>query len=128
MEYRILGKTGLRISALSLGGSPLGGVFGPVDEAEGIRAVHTALDLGVNYIDTSPFYGLTRAETVLGKALRGVPRDRFLIATKIGRYGQEEFDFSAARTAASVDESLGRLGVDVIDVIQCHDMEFSSLD
>lgn len=113
---------------MSLGGSPLGGVFGPVDEAEGIRAVHTALDLGINYIDTSPFYGLTRAETVLGKALREVPRDRFLIATKIGRYGQEEFDFSAARTAASVDESLARLGVDVIDVIQCHDMEFGSLD
>jgi aryl-alcohol dehydrogenase-like predicted oxidoreductase len=103
MQYRILGKTGLRVSALSLGGSPLGGVFGPIDEAEGVRAVHTALDLGINYIDTSPFYGLTRAETALGKALRGIPRDRFLIATKIGRYAQDEFDFTASRTAASVE-------------------------
>ncbi|MGH9668256.1 MAG: aldo/keto reductase [Bryobacteraceae bacterium] len=128
MQYRTLGKTGLSVSALSLGGSPLGGVFGAIDEAEGIRAVHMALDLGINYIDTSPFYGLTRAESVLGKALRGIPRDRFLVATKIGRYGPEEFDFSAGRTAASVEESLRRLGVDVIDVIQCHDMEFGSLD
>lgn len=128
MQYRVLGKTGLRVSALSLGGSALGGVFGPVDEAEAIRAVHTALDLGINYIDTSPFYGLTRAETVLGNALKGVPRSRYLIATKVGRYGQNEFDFSARRVTDSVDESLRRLGVDVIDVIQCHDMEFGSLD
>jgi len=126
MEYRTLGKTGLKVSTLSFGASSLGGVFRPVAESEAIRSVHTALDLGINYIDVAPFYGLTKAETVLGKALQGVPRDRYYLATKIGRYGAAEFDFTAARTYRSVDESLARLGVDYLDVIQVHDFEFDS--
>src|SRR5437879_3686325 len=111
MEYRILGKTGLRVSALSFGASSLGGVFREINEAEAIRAVHLSLDMGINFIDVSPFYGLTMAETVLGKALAGVPRDRYLLATKVGRYGAEiaDFDFSPNRVTASVDESLSRL-------------------
>jgi aryl-alcohol dehydrogenase-like predicted oxidoreductase len=128
MEYRQLGKTGLEISALSFGASSLGSVFRNINEAEGIRAVHTALDLGLNFIDVSPYYGLTRAETVLGKALKGIARDRYYLATKVGRYGVDEFDFSARRVTASIDESLVRLGVDHIDLIQCHDIEFGSLD
>jgi L-galactose dehydrogenase len=128
MNYRPLGKTGLQVSALSYGASPLGSVFRPIDEAEGIRAVHTAIDLGINFIDVSPYYGLTKAETVLGKALATVPRDRYILATKVGRYGAAEFDFSAARVTASVEESLRRLQVDHIDLIQCHDIEFGSLD
>ncbi len=128
MEYRLLGKTGLRVSVLSYGASPLGSVFRPVDEADGIRTVHAALDLGINFIDVSPYYGLTRAETVLGRALRGVSRDRYLLATKVGRYGAGQFDFSAARVTRSVDESLHRLGVEYVDLIQCHDIEFGSLD
>jgi L-galactose dehydrogenase len=128
MDYRTLGKTGLSVSVLSYGASSLGGVFRPVDETEGIRAVQTALDLGINFIDVSPYYGLTRAETVLGKALKGIPRDRYYLATKVGRYGEAEFDFSAGRVTASVDESLARLGLDYIDLIQCHDIEFGSLD
>jgi L-galactose dehydrogenase len=128
MEYRPLGKTGLRVSALGYGASPLGSVFREIDEAEGIRAVHTAIDLGINFIDVSPYYGATRAETVLGKALREIPRDRYLLATKVGRYGPDEFDFSSGRVARSVEESLERLGVETIDLIQCHDIEFGSLD
>jgi len=128
MEYRILGKTGLKVSALSFGASSLGGVFRPVDEAEGVRAVHVALDLGVNLIDVSPYYGLTKAETVLGKALKGISRDRYYLATKVGRYGDDLFDFSAKRVNASVDESLARLNVDYVDIIQCHDIEFGDLD
>jgi L-galactose dehydrogenase len=128
MEYRLLGKTGLQVSALGYGASPLGSVFRPIDEAEGIRAVHTAVDLGINFIDVSPYYGLTKAETVLGKALATLPRDSYLLATKVGRYGADEFDFSAARIMASVEESLRRLQVDHIDLIQCHDIEFGSLD
>ena len=128
VEYRLLGKTGLRVSVLSYGASSLGGVFRHVDEAEGIRAVRTALDLGINLIDVSPFYGLTKAETVLGKALRGIPRDRYYLATKVGRYGDQAFDFSAKRVTASVDESLARLGLDHVDIIQCHDIEYGSLD
>ena len=129
MEYRVLGKTGLRVSALGFGASSLGGgVFRPVEEPEAIRAVHTALDLGINMIDVSPFYGYTRAETVLGKALKGIPRDRYYLTTKVGRYGDEEFDFSAKRVTASIDESLARMGVEYVDIIQSHDNEYGDLN
>jgi aryl-alcohol dehydrogenase-like predicted oxidoreductase len=128
MEYRTLGNTGLKVSYLSYGASSLGSVFREVNESEGIRTVHTALDLGINYIDVSPYYGATRAETVLGKALREISRDRFYLATKAGRYGDVAFDFSAQRVTASIDESLDRLNVDYLDVIQCHDIEFADLD
>ncbi|HXW01056.1 MAG TPA: aldo/keto reductase [Anaerolineae bacterium] len=128
MDYRQLGQTGLKVSALSYGASSLGGVFHEIDEYEGIKTVHTALDLGINFIDVSPYYGLTKAEIVLGKALKGISRDRYYLATKVGRYGRDQFDFSAERVMASVDQSLVRLGVDTIDLIQCHDIEFGSLD
>jgi L-galactose dehydrogenase len=128
MNYRTLGKTGLRVSTLSYGASPLGSVFQKIDEQAGIRAVHLAIDLGINYIDVSPFYGITRAETVLGTALKDIPRDKYYLATKVGRYGHADFDFSAERVTRSVDESLKRLNVDYVDVIQCHDIEFGSLD
>ncbi|PTY03251.1 aldo/keto reductase [Opitutaceae bacterium EW11] len=128
MHRRLLGKTGLSVSVLSFGASSLGGVFRQTDDRESIRAVHTALDLGINFIDVSPYYGATRAETVLGKALREVKRDRYFLATKVGQYGEGEFDFSAARVKRSLDESCARLGVDYIDVLQCHDIEFVSLD
>jgi L-galactose dehydrogenase len=128
MEYRCLGKTGLRVSTLSLGGAPLGGLYGAVQEDEGARTVHTALDLGINFIDVAPYYGLTRAETVLGRILRSIPRDRYYLCTKVGRYGLEDFDFAAARVTRSVDESLQRLGVDHVDLLLCHDIEFGSTD
>ena len=130
MDYRPLGNTGLNLSALSFGASSLGGVFHDVKEDEAIRAVHVSVDAGINFIDVSPFYGLTKAETVLGRALKGVKRDKVILATKVGRYGQDpkDFDFSAARTKQSVDESLARLGVDHVDLIQVHDLEFGNLD
>jgi L-galactose dehydrogenase len=128
MHYRQLGKTGLAVSVLSFGASPLGGVFGAIDEAEGIRAVRAALDLGVNFIDVAPYYGATRAETVLGRALQEVPRASYILATKVGQYGEGDFDFSAARVTRSLDESCARLGVDYIDLLQCHDIEFASMD
>src|SRR5476649_2250411 len=128
MQYRALGSTGLKVSVLSFGASSLGGVFRATDDHEAIRTVHTALDLGMNFIDVSPYYGATKAETVLGRALRGVARDRYVLATKVGQYGEGQFDFSAARVARSLDESCGRLGVDYIDLLQCHDIEFADLD
>lgn len=128
MQYRILGRTDMKVSVLSLGGSSLGGVFREVEEAASIQTVHTAVDLGINFIDVPPYYGLSKAETVLGKALKSIPRERYYLATKVGRYGDDEFDFSATRVTASVDESLRRLGVDYVDLIQCHDIEFGSLD
>lgn len=128
MNFRPLGTTGLNVSVLSFGGSSLGGAFRTTDDNESIRTVHVALDLGINYIDTSPYYGATRAETVLGRALQGVARDRYILATKVGQYGEGEFDFSAARVTRSLDESCARLGVDYIDLLQCHDIEFADLN
>ncbi len=128
MKYRKLGNTSLDVSALAFGGSSLGGEFGPIDEQRGIRAVHVAIKHGINLFDTAPYYGRTTAETVLGKALRGIPREKYLLATKVGRYDKSGFDFSAARVTASVDESLRRLCVDHVDFIQVHDMEFGSID
>jgi L-galactose dehydrogenase len=127
MRFRALGRTGLNVSVLGLGGSSLGGVFREIDEEQGIRTVRAALDLGVNFIDTSPFYGATKAETVLGKALKGIRRERFILATKVGQYGPGLFDFSAARVTRSLDESCERLGVDYIDLLQCHDVEFADV-
>lgn len=128
MQYRTLGNTGLNVSTLSFGASSLGGAFRDVDESEAQRAVHVALDGGVNYIDVSPYYGATKAETVLGRALKGIARDRYVVSTKVGQYGTGEFDFSAARTRQSVDESLARIGCEYVDLILCHDIEFADLD
>ncbi len=125
MKFRPLGSTGLSVSVLGYGASPLGDVYGRVDLPEAIYSVHTALDLGINFIDVAPFYGATRAEAVLGRALRGIDRERYILGTKVGRYGQDDIDFSAKRVIRSVDESLLRLGTGHIDVIQCHDIELA---
>ncbi len=99
-----------------------------MDAEEGKRAVHLAFEKGINFFDTSPFYGDTKSESALGAAIKDLPRDEIVVATKVGRYGAETFDFSAERVMASVDESLERLGISYIDLIQCHDMEFVHLD
>jgi L-galactose dehydrogenase len=127
MEYRVLGKTGWKVSVVGFGASPLGGVFGEIEEAEGIRAVHTARELGINLFDVAPYYGLTKAETVLGKALATLPRDSFYLSSKVGRYGAEVFDFSSERVVRSVEESLTRLRTDYLDLVLCHDIEYGSL-
>ena len=119
----------MRVSALSFGASSLGGVFHSIREDEGIRAVHTALDNGINFIDVSPYYGHLKAETVLGKALRSIGRDRYFLSTKVGRYGhdgQNTWDYSARRATESVYESMERLGIDYIDLINVHDIEFQA--
>src|SRR3954471_18189728 len=124
MEHRELGKTGLKLPVLSFGASSLGQEFRPVDLGESLQAVHAALDLGMNFIDTSPFYGRGMSEVLLGVALRGVPRESYLLGTKLGRYAVDHFDFSAKRVAESVDVSLHRMGVEHLDVVLCHDIEF----
>src|SRR4051794_34498287 len=128
MKYRKLGQTGLEASILSFGASSLGSVFRDIDENEGIKTVHTAIDHGINLIDVSPYYGLTKAETVLGKAISEIPRDKFILSTKAGRYGENQFDFSKPRIIASIDESLTRLKTDYVDILLLHDIEFGSLD
>ncbi len=109
MKYNEIGKTGMKVSELSFGASSLGGVFHSIKETEGIDAVFTAIDLGLNFIDVSPYYGHYKAETVLGKALKDIPRDKYYLSTKVGRYGENgvnTWDYSAKRAQESVYQSL----------------------
>lgn len=127
MKRVALGKTGIQIPILSMGAASLGSIYHPVSQQQADETVKTALENGVNYFDVAPYYGLTKAETALGAALKGVPRQRYTLATKIGRYGDSLWDFSRDATLRSIDESLTRLGTDHIDVIQCHDVEYGDL-
>ena len=126
MEYRKLGQTDLHLSVVGFGSATLGNVFGDIDAGEGTRAVHFAIDSGINFFDSSPYYGTTLSETRLGEALAG-RRERVILATKCGRYGLDDFDFSAKRVFASMDESLRRLQTDYIDLFQVHDVEFGDV-
>jgi L-galactose dehydrogenase len=130
MEYRKLGNTGMEVSVLSFGASSLGGVFGRVNPDQCIETVRAALDGGINFIDVAPAYGETLAETNLGRALSGLRRDRYYLATKVGAYSEAkgDYDYSAGRTERSLHESLKRLGVDYVDLLQCHDIEFADHD
>jgi aryl-alcohol dehydrogenase-like predicted oxidoreductase len=124
MKTRPLGKTGINLPILSFGASSLGQEFRSVALDDALKSVHVALDCGLNFIDTSPFYGRGMSEVLLGIALRGVPRDSYTLCTKLGRYDLSHFDFSAKRVAESIDVSLHRLGTDHLDIILCHDIEF----
>jgi aryl-alcohol dehydrogenase-like predicted oxidoreductase len=129
MEYRDLGQTGIKISHLSFGASSLGSVFRETNEKESFEAVEAAIEGGINFIDVSPYYGHYKAETVLGKALRNIPRDKYYLSTKVGRYGKDgvnTWDYSAKRVTDSVYESMERLGIDHIDLINVHDIEFQA--
>jgi aryl-alcohol dehydrogenase-like predicted oxidoreductase len=124
MQTRQLGLTKLQVPILSFGASSLGAEFRSVTLNEAMDSVRVALDCGLNLIDTSPFYGRGMSEVLLGIALKGVPRDSYLLCTKLGRYDLQHFDFSAKRVAESVDVSLHRLGTDHLDIVLCHDIEF----
>jgi len=124
MQTRPLGQTGLHLPILSFGASSLGAEFRSVKLDEALASVRAALDCGLNFIDTSPFYGRGMSEVLLGIALKGVPRDSYTLCTKLGRYDLAHFDFSAKRVAESVDVSLHRLGTDHLDIVLCHDIEF----
>lgn len=128
MKRRLLGRTGLEVPILAFGASSLGAEFRRVTVEEALASVHVALDLGMNLIDTSPFYGRGMSEVLLGIALKEVPRDSYTLCTKLGRYDLGHFDFSAKRVAESVDVSLHRLGTDHLDIILCHDIEFVPMD
>ena len=129
MRYTELGKTGMKISHLCFGASSLGSVFHETKEAESIKAVETAIEGGINFIDVSPYYGHYKAETVLGKALKIIPRDKYFLSTKVGRYGKDgvnTWDYSGKRATESVYESMERLNIDYIDLINVHDIEFQA--
>lgn len=124
MEKRPLGKTGLELSVLSFGASSIGAEFRPVDVGEAVRCVQTALDRGMNYIDTAAYYGRGMSEIMLGRILPEIPRERYVLSTKLGRFAPNHFDFSARRVAESIDISLERMRLDYLDMVFCHDIEF----
>jgi L-galactose dehydrogenase len=108
-----------------MGCSPIGHSYGEADEQTAIDTVHAAFEAGVNLFDVSPYYGSGRAEQLLGKAIQSLPRDQLVICTKIGKYAPGEApDYSADKVKSSVKGSLRRLGVDYIDILHCHDIEF----
>ena len=126
MQRLAFGTTHASVSGIGFGAGPIGGAYGDLDDATAMRAVHRALDVGITLFDTSPYYGLTRSEERLGRALLG-RRDEVFLVTKCGRYDVASFDFSAARVASSVQESLARLRTDRLDLLLAHDVEFDDL-
>jgi len=132
VEQRALAD--MQITAVGVGTAPIGSGrdwvawWGPQDERESIRTIHTALDLGVNWIDTAPFYGWGRAETIVGRALRG--RDKVLVFTKCGTLPDEErgdkMDLRPEVIRADLEASLHRLHRDHVDLLQLHDVDRST--
>ena len=128
MRYSSLGRTGLKLSAVSFGGSGYGNVYGRYDERAVINGLKYGLDCGINYIDTAPWYGQGTSESFLGKALSGMPRSKYFIGTKVGRYERDVhamFNFTADKVKESIEESLRRLKLDYVDLLQIHDVEFA---
>ena len=124
MQLNPLGSTGLLLAPLGFGAAPLGQVYGEQSFETAERTVHLAVDHGINLFDVSPYYGLTLAEEVLGRAI-GARRESVVLASKCGRNGVDAFDFSAAAIRTSVEASLGRLRTDRLDILQAHDIEFA---
>jgi len=124
MQTRRLGQTDLHLPILSFGASSLGQEFRSVKFEDALASVRVALECGMNFIDTSPFYGRGMSEVLLGIALHDVPRESYYLCTKLGRYDLPHFDFSRKRVFESIDVSLHRLGTDHLDIALCHDIEF----
>ena len=128
MKTRRLGKTGIDLPILSFGASSLGAEFRSITLDEAMHSTRTAIDLGMNFIDTSPFYGRGMSEIMLGLGLKGIPRHTYLLGSKLGRYSDIHFDFSAKRVEESAHISLQRLDTDHLDIMLLHDVEFVPLE
>jgi L-galactose dehydrogenase len=126
MQYRPLGRTGLSVSALGLGGVAFGDMYGALGPGEADRCIRRTVDLGINLIDTSPYYGQTRSEAVLGPILANGLRDKVSLCSKAGRNGFADFDFTPAAMERSVEDSLKRLHTDHLDLLIAHDIEFAT--
>ncbi|XP_054271456.1 uncharacterized protein LOC128992079 [Macrosteles quadrilineatus] len=121
------GSTELCLSQLGIGGGSLGNHYGKINEDDGISLVRQGIKRGINYIDTSPYYGHTSSEILIGKALKEIPREAYYISTKVGRYGTswaDFFDFSAERIISEFEKSLERLGLESVDILFVYDIEF----
>lgn len=124
MEYNILGRTGLKVSQMGLGGAPLGGDFGEISDSRAIEVVHQALDLGINFIDTAPLYGRGESERRIGIALQG-RRNSVILASKAVMRGEP---YTYENTIVSVEQSLRRLQTNVIDLLQIHEPNQTTFD
>ncbi|WP_405652379.1 aldo/keto reductase [Streptomyces sp. RK9] len=141
---RTLGRSGVKVSALSFGGAGIGNLYSPVSDDDAACAIGSAWDAGLRYFDTAPHYGLGLSERRLGAALRGRPRDAYTISTKVGRIlepvtgavsgddladggfavpaaHRRRWDFSADGVRRSIESSLERLGIDRVDIVYLHD-------
>lgn len=120
-----VGNTDLRITQLGMGTAPIGNLYGAVSEAQAIETIQRSFELGVRYFDTAPLYGSGGAERRVGEALKGVPRDDFVLQTKVGRLVQPDgsirFDYSRDGVLRCLDESLERLQMDRVDILLVHD-------
>ncbi|XP_066257365.1 uncharacterized protein [Euwallacea similis] len=128
MTYSPLGNTGMRVSRISLGSGGFSYFYGDYDIEECKKTIYEAIRSGINFIDTGPWYGHGESEKILGLCLEGIPRKAYYLATKVGRYEKDPkkmFDFSVDRTLKSIDESLTRLKLDYVDLLQVHDIEFA---
>jgi aryl-alcohol dehydrogenase-like predicted oxidoreductase len=125
MKYRTLGKTGLKVSAVSLGMWAIGGdAWGPVEDKESLAALRRAWELGVNFYDTADVYGRGHSEKILAQLIAQVPREQIYVATKVGLWravGERPNPYTDPQMILEdCDASLMRLGIETIDVYQCH--------
>ena len=122
MEYRTLGRTGWQVSEVGFGAWGIGGDWGPVQDEESLAALHKALDLGVNFIDTADVYGDGRSEKLVGQVLRDRGGERVYVATKAGRRLSPHVadGYNRQNLTAFVERSLKNLGVETIDLLQLH--------
>lgn len=127
LEKRRLGKTSLNLTSLGFGASSIGAEFGQFDLTTSLSSVRTAVEAGINFIDTAAYYGRGMSEVLLGQIIPQIPRDQIVVSTKLGRYAPQHFDFSAKRVAESVDVSLERMRLDTLDIVFCHDIEYGDI-
>lgn len=122
MEYRRLGRTDMTVSAISFGAWAIGGSWGPVDDDQSMRALHAAIDAGVNFIDTADVYGNGRSERLVARLRRERPRDTIWVATKAGRRLPQQVceGYSRENLTAWIDDSLRNLEMEAIDLLQLH--------
>jgi D-threo-aldose 1-dehydrogenase len=142
LARRAIGRTGVEVTAMGLGAAPLSGFRGRLHEAEATGIVRSAYDAGLRYIDTSPYYGYGRSELVVGQVLRELPRESFVLSTKIGRWlaplragdstdglrqgglgFKPTFDYTYDGTMRSIEQSWMRLGMGEIDILYIHDVD-----
>ncbi len=122
MNYRPLGRTGMNVAEISFGAWAIGGAWGDVDDGESLAALHKAIDLGVNFIDTADVYGDGRSERLIARLKRERPNDQIYVATKAGRRLDPHVaaGYNYENLRAFVERSLQNLEMETLDLVQLH--------